>query len=132
MVRRIASQVHKQVSRLMQANYIRDEPVWYQAVLQYPPLPLPPRAPPFQALEAEKSSRKPSARVSSLRPPKTQPLTIKYLKDRIRLQFFRDHPFEAFRPVSIVEGELVEPEHPVREKDWTRLSHRTKNPTAEE
>lgn len=130
MVRRIASQVHKQVSRLMQANYIREEPVWYQAVLQYPPLPFPSRAPPFQALEAENPSRKPF--VSSLRPPKTQPLTIKYMEDKLRLQFFRDHPFEAFRPVSIVEGQLVEPEHPVRGKDWTRLSQRTKNPTAEE
>ncbi|KAG8219651.1 mitochondrial ribosomal protein S25-domain-containing protein [Butyriboletus roseoflavus] len=116
MVRRIASQVHKQVSRLMQANYIRGEPVWYQAVLQYPPLPLPSRAPPFQALEAENPSRRPTA--SSLRPQKMKPLAIKYLEDRLRLQIFRDHPFEAFRPVSIVEGQLVEPEHP--------------NPTAEE
>ena len=130
MVRRIASQVHKQVSRLMQANYIREEPLWYQAVLQYPPLPLPSRAPPFQALDDENPSRKPST--SSLRPPKMQPLTIKYLEDRLRLQFFRDHPFEAFRPVSIVEGQVVEPEHPSRGKDWSRLSQRTKNPTAEE
>lgn len=122
MVRRIASQVHKQVSRLMQANYLREEPVWYQPVLQYPPLPLPSRAPPFQDLHPSRG----------LRPPKMQPLTITYLEDRLRLQFFRDHPFEAFRPVSIVEGQVIEPEHPVRETDWTRLSQRTRNPTAEE
>ena len=114
----------------MRANYIREEPAWYQAVLQYPPLPLPSRAPPFQADDAENTSSRPTA--SSLRPPKMQPLTIKYLEDRIRLQFFRDHPFEAFRPVSIVEGQVVEPEHPVRGEDWTRLSQRTKKPTAEE
>ncbi|KAI9461741.1 mitochondrial ribosomal protein S25-domain-containing protein [Boletus coccyginus] len=117
MVRRIASQVHKQ-------------PLWYQAVLQYPPLPLPSRAPPIQTLDAENSSRKPTT--SSLRSPKMQPLTIRYLEDRLRLQFFKDHPFEAFRPVSMVEGQLVEPEHPVRGKDWSRLSQRTKNPTAED
>ena len=114
----------------MRANYIREEPAWYQAVLQYPPLPLPSRAPPLQADDAENTSSRPTA--SSLRPPKMQPLTIKYLEDRIRLQFFRDHPFEAFRPVSIVEGQVVEPEHPVRGEDWTRLSQRTKKPTAEE
>ncbi|KAF8445759.1 mitochondrial ribosomal protein S25-domain-containing protein [Boletus edulis BED1] len=128
MVRRIASQVHKQVSRLMQANYIREEPLWYQAVLQYPPLPLPSRATPFRALDAENPTRKPTV----FRPPKMQPSTIRYLEDKLRLQFFRDHPFEAFRPVSIVEGQLVEPEHPVRGKDWSRLSQRTKNPTAED
>ena len=111
----------------MQANYIREEPLWYQAVLQYPPLPLPSRAPPIQALDTENPSRKPS-----LRFPKMQPLTISYLEDRLRIQFFRDHPFEAFRPVSIVEAQLVEPEHPVRGKDWSRLSQRTRNPTAEE
>ena len=127
MVRRIASQVHKQVSRLMQANYIREEPLWYQADLQYPPLPLPSRAPP---LDTENHSRKPT--VSNLRTPKLQPLTIRYLEDRLRFQFFRDHPFEAFRPVSVVEGQLVEPEHPVKAENWSRLSQRTKNPTAEE
>lgn len=128
MVRRIASQVHKQVSRLMQANHIREEPLWYKAVLQYPPLPLPPRAPPID-LDAE-PSRKPTT--SRLRTPKMQPMTIRYLEDRLRLQFFRDHPFEAFRPVSLVEGQQVEPEHPVKGQDWSRLSQRTKNPTAEE
>jgi len=128
MVRRIASQVHKQVSRLMQVKYIREEPVWYQAVLQFPPLPLPPKAPPSRPdIEAETPTPK-----SKLRPPKNQPLAISYLEDEIRRQFFRDHPFEAFRPVSIVEGGLVEAEHPVRGKEWMRLSQRGKNPTAED
>ncbi|KAF9244522.1 mitochondrial ribosomal protein S25-domain-containing protein [Melanogaster broomeanus] len=123
--------VHKQVSRLMQVNYIREEPVWYQAVLQFPPLSLPPKAPPSRPnAEAEIPPQLTSK--SKLRRPKNQPLAISYLEDEVRRQFFRDHPFEAFRPVSIVEAGLVEPEHPVRGKEWTRLSQRGKNPTAED
>ncbi|KAF9229078.1 hypothetical protein BS17DRAFT_770991 [Gyrodon lividus] len=132
MVRRIASQVHKQVSRLMQVNYIRDEPVWYQAVLQFPPLPLPPRAPPSRPDVEEKTPRYHLTPNSKLRPPKNRPSTISYLEDEVRRQFFRDHPLEAFRPICVVEGGLVEEEHPVSGKGWTRLSQRGKNPTAED
>ncbi|KAG2350143.1 hypothetical protein BDR05DRAFT_954237 [Suillus weaverae] len=125
MVRRIASQVHKQAARLMRANYIKNEPVWFQAVLEHPPLPLPPRAPPVR-----EDCRLPSSR--KMRKPKTEPLPIFYLEDKVRRQFFRDHPFEAFRPVSIVEGREVEDEHPVRGTDWTRLAQRGLNPSPED
>jgi small subunit ribosomal protein S23 len=125
MVRRIASQVHKQAARLMRANYIKNEPVWFKAVLEHPPLPLPPRAPPVR-----EDCRLPSSR--KMRKPKTEPLPIFYLEDKVRRQFFRDHPFEAFRPVSIVEGREVEDEHPIRGTDWTRLAQRGLNPSPEE
>ncbi|OJA16124.1 hypothetical protein AZE42_00032 [Rhizopogon vesiculosus] len=125
MVRRIASQVHKQAARLMRANYIKNEPVWFQAVLEHPPLPLPPRAPPVR-------EDNPSLFSGKARKPKTEPLPIIYLEDRVRRQFFRDHPFEAFRPVSIVEGREVEDEHPIRGGDWTRLAQRGLNPSPED
>ncbi|KAI6007165.1 mitochondrial ribosomal protein S25-domain-containing protein [Pisolithus albus] len=123
MVRRIASQVHKQVSRLMRVNYIKDEPAWYAAVLQFPPLPLPPKSP---------SIRHDSSRHSKLVPPKHKPVNIAYLEDEVRRQFFRDHPFEAFRPVSIVEGGAVAEEHPVQGKNWIRLSQHGKCPSPED
>jgi small subunit ribosomal protein S23 len=125
MVRRIASQVHKQAARLMRANYIKNEPVWFQAVLEHPPLPLPPRAPPVREDTLLPSNGKG-------RKPKTEPLPIVYLEDSVRRQFFRDHPFEAFRPLSIVEGREVEDEHPVRGEEWTRLAQRGLNPSPEE
>ncbi|KAH7885965.1 mitochondrial ribosomal protein S25-domain-containing protein [Phlebopus sp. FC_14] len=130
MVRRIASQVHKQVSRLMRADCIRKEPVWYQAVLQYPPLPLPSKAPPHLDYKTKTTSG--LTFESTSRPPKNTPPTISYLEDRVRRQFFRDHPFEAFRPASLVEGAVVEDEHPVKGKEWTRLSQRGRNPAAED
>jgi small subunit ribosomal protein S23 len=54
------------------------------------------------------------------------------MEDKVRRQFFRDHPFEAFRPVSIVEGGEVEIEHPARGENWTRLAQRGLNPSPEE
>ena len=44
MVQQILSQVHKQASHLLKAEYIQKEPPWYSAVLAYPPIPLPSHA----------------------------------------------------------------------------------------
>ncbi|KAF4605014.1 mitochondrial ribosomal small subunit component [Pleurotus pulmonarius] len=130
MVRRIASQVHKQVSRLMRADFIKKEPVWYKAVLDYPPLPLPPKAPPERS-DYDLAPRKQSSS-SKMRPVAPKPLPIHYLEDDIRRQFYRDHPFEAFRPKSLVEGETIQTPHPMRGEQWTRLRQRGRNPSPED
>lgn len=58
---------------------------------------------------------------------------VVYLEDRVRRQFFKDHPFEAFRARSLVENDLeISPEHEVQGKQWTRLAQRGRNPTPEE
>ena len=135
MVRRIATQVHKQASRLLLQQYIKKEPAWFQAVLDHPPLPLPPRAPavredhdlpPHETLEAR---TKPSRH---MRPPSRHPLPIRYVEDDVRRQFFKDHPFEAFRPRTLVEEGEIEQEHSVNGIQWTRLRQRGRNPSSEE
>jgi small subunit ribosomal protein S23 len=133
MVRRIPSQVHKQAGRLLLSKFIRNEPVWYQAVLAYPPIPLPSRAPPsrssYDTLPPEKCNQKlPKHR----RYGTPQPLPIHYLEDDVRRQFFRDHPFEAFRPVTLAEAGGVADEHPIVGTAWTRLRQRGRNPSPEE
>ncbi|KAJ3574028.1 hypothetical protein NP233_g2050 [Leucocoprinus birnbaumii] len=133
MVRRFANQVHQQVSRLMRADFTK-EPVWYKAVLQYPPLPLPPRAPPPRT-EYDNRTPKPvflPGQRMNLRKPKLRPLPVHYIEDDIRRQFFRDHPFEAFRPRTLVEGAEIEPEHATTGQAWTRLRQRGRNPTPED
>ena len=126
MVRRVASQVHKQASRLLKAGYLKREPAWFQAVLDHPPLPLPARAPPSRSeFDLPRSLKKPAAVAE-------KPLEIAYLEDELRRQFFRDHPFEAFRPTTLVEGREIEGQHPVQGKVWTRLRQRTRNPKPEE
>lgn len=126
MVRRVASQVHQQVSRLMRANYIRREPAWYKAVLENPPPTLPPKAPPSRtAYDVKPSKGKP-------KPHTTRPSNIYYVEDDIRRQFFKDHPFEAFRPATLIESDKIEAAHPVTGEKWTRLRQRGRNPTSEE
>ncbi|KAF8973598.1 mitochondrial ribosomal protein S25-domain-containing protein [Flammula alnicola] len=115
MVRRIASQVHQQAARLLRANYLQKEPVWYQAVLEYPPLTLPPKAPPPRTAY----DRKPDRKQKKLHEHSTRPLPIYYLEDDIRRQFFTDHPFEA-KP------------GPIAGTQWTRLRQRGRNPTSED
>lgn len=131
MVRRIANQVHQQAARLMRSDYIKHEPAWYRAVLDHPPLPLPPRAPPARP---HNDGPRPGTiqEPRDARPRTPRPLPVYYLEDDVRRQFFRDHPFEAFRERSLVEEGVVEDEHPIRGKAWIRLSQRGKNPTPEE
>jgi len=135
MVRRIASQVHKQVARLMRADYIQTEPAWFKAVLEHPPLPLPPKAPPARTeydLLPSESSTSTFQTIPKLRAQKPRPLPIRYVEDDVRRQFFRDHPFEAFRPITLVEGARIEDVHPVRGVAWTRLRQRGRNPSPED
>ncbi|TFK79848.1 hypothetical protein K466DRAFT_559599 [Polyporus arcularius HHB13444] len=127
--KRIASKVHKQASRLLREGYIQREPAWYRAVLDHPPLPLPAREPPSRS-PFDAPLNVPLTRPAESK--KIQPLKVQYVEDEVRRQFFRDHPFEAFRQRSLVEGAAVESEHPIRGAEWTRLRQRGRNPTSED
>ncbi|KAI0706149.1 mitochondrial ribosomal protein S25-domain-containing protein [Cytidiella melzeri] len=135
MVRRIATQVHKQASRLLLQKFIKREPAWFQAVLDHPPLPLPPREPPIRQdydLPPQDQLAARTAPAKRMRPASRRPLPIHYLEDDVRTQFFKDHPFEAFRPRMLVEGGEVEAEHQIRGESWTRLRQRGSNPSPED
>ena len=126
MVRRFNSAVHKQVSRLMRGGFPMKEPAWYQAVLDHPPLPLPARAPPKRtAFDSHWNSFHEN-------PHQRRPLPIYYLEDRVRKQFFADHPFETVRPRTLVEDEKVSEEHLVQGEAWTRLREGGRNASPDE
>ena len=129
MVRRIASQVHKQASRLTRAGFLKTPPVWYEAVLEHPPLPLPPREPPVRT---SYDSAPPKQTFAAKKTPGPRPIPVNYIEDDIRRQFFRDHPFEAFRARNITEAGAIEEEHPINGLQWTRLNQRGRNPSPEE
>ncbi|KAF8578419.1 hypothetical protein K439DRAFT_1638845 [Ramaria rubella] len=140
MARRLANKVHQQASRLMQAGLIRSPPRWFQAVMDNPPLPLPPRTPPERNSydlppQTPASRHSPTAHhvpSKHLRTPRPRPLPVHYLEDEIRRQFFKDRPFQAFRATTLVENGEVEEEHPISGEAWTRLRQRGRNPTAED
>jgi len=111
----------------MRGNYIQDKPVWFQAVLDNPPLTLPAKAPPQRTAYDQRASSSPK-----LRPHSTRPLPIYYLEDDLRRQFFLDHPFETFRPTSLVENEHIDDPHPITGKAWVRLRQRGRNPRPED
>lgn len=131
-MRRVASQVHHQTARLLQANFLEREPAWFQAVLDNPPLPLPPKAPTAKRTSFDLRPGTSARPVHSKKTRQPKPLPIYFIEDDLRRQFFRDHPFETFRPVSLVEGAGVETEHPIQGKQWTRLRQRTTCPRPEE
>lgn len=116
----------------MRADFIKQEPVWYKAVLSYPPLPLPPKAPPSRTDYDRLPPKRDSATTSKANAHSPRPLPVYYLEDDIRRQFFRDHPFEAFRPTTLVEGAGIADPHPIQGEAWTRLRQRGRNPTPEE
>ena len=127
--KRVANRVHQQASRLIREGYFKREPAWYRAVLDHPPLPLPAREP------APRTRFDAPERVPLVRPSDSKtvrPLPIEYVEDEVRRQFFRDHPFEAFRETSLVEGATVQSEHPIRGVEWRRLRQRGRNPSPEE
>lgn len=80
----------------------------------------------------------PAPAVTRRRPPRAansrnnRPLPIVFPEDEVRKAFFRDHPFEAYRPVFLAEGESVAEEPQPNGKAWTSLAQRSKYPSAEE
>ncbi|KAG9043811.1 mitochondrial ribosomal small subunit component, partial [Tulasnella sp. UAMH 9824] len=135
MPRRFASQVHVTVSRLLRSRFIDQPPAWFDAVMQYPPIPTPARAPPnrtlFDSKDRTNQQKKSTAKHGAWHRPEAQEIT--YLEDRVRRQFFKDHPFEAFRARTLVESSVeLEDTHAVSGKNWSRLEQRTRNPSPED
>ncbi|GAA5958566.1 hypothetical protein JCM21900_003981 [Sporobolomyces salmonicolor] len=81
------------------------------------------------AAGASATRRKPPRKANTKH---SRPWEIVFPEDRIRRQFFRDHPFEAYRPVSLVEGEKVAAVEGPQGADWTELRQRSLVPTAED
>jgi small subunit ribosomal protein S23 len=65
-----------------------------------------------------------------LRETKPRPQEIVYPEDRVRRQFFKDFPFEALRPTSLVEGQDLRPEGATG-REWISLAQRGAYPTVE-
>lgn len=138
-MRKIASTVPSSVSRLLQSTLLQTPPTWYQPLLSHPPPVLPPRQSvnrplsnndlPSSVARAHDSR---SHQMKHLKGTKPRPKAIVYEEDRIRRQFFKDFPFEALRPVSLVEGTRVEEGHPISGENWTSLAQRGAYPTVEE
>ncbi|KAL0255638.1 hypothetical protein I308_100443 [Cryptococcus tetragattii IND107] len=146
-MRKIPSQVPSAVSRLLQGQVISTPPTWFQPVLSHPP----PQLPPYQVKSRPRASD-PGIKSSDFidtvpiragelerrdklrgyKQRKGRPLEIAYEEDRVRRQFFKDFPFEALRPVSMVEGREIDVRRKVLGEAWVRLEQRGLYPTVED
>ncbi|BGP36321.1 mitochondrial ribosomal small subunit component [Rhodotorula kratochvilovae] len=79
---------------------------------------------------ARTHARRKAPRPANTRSPR--PWNIVFPEDSIRTRFFQDHPFEAYRPTSLVEGEQVAVTQEPSGKAWTQLSQRSTNPSADD
>lgn len=136
-MRKIAGQVSDAVSRMLQAGHIKSPPAWYLAVLSNPPPQLGPRQ------NRLKNRLTPTGELSNedmrilpgqggMKAPRLRAGEVRYREDEIRRVFFKDFPFEAMRPTSLVELREIEEEHPVQGDRWTSLEQRGAYPTVEE
>lgn len=147
-MRKIPSQVPSAVSRLLQGQVISSPPTWFQPVLSHPP----PQLPPYQVKSRPRASERGIKssddffdtvpiragelerrdKLRGYKQRKGRPLEIAYEEDRVRRQFFKDFPFEALRPVSMVEGREIDVREKVLGEGWVRLEQRGLYPTVEE
>ncbi|WFD29748.1 hypothetical protein MSPP1_000759 [Malassezia sp. CBS 17886] len=148
--------VTQTVSRLLQGSYLKSPPAWYNATLRHPPALVPPRQTlsrpdndlprPLQsgpqararALALSKHGRSHLNSKKKLRSqlPSLRAQPVVYEADTIRRQFFRDHPWEAKRPATLVEMVYTldtSPEPHIPEGQMPELHYWSRtNPTAED
>lgn len=150
MPRKSATQVSQAVSRMLEAGYLKSVPAFYPVLLNHPPTPVPPRSPrvrtfddmPESIVRRERESQKiidgtagqrsgQTMKQLKSRIPSLNPKPIVYLEDKVRKQFFMDHPWEGLKPRQIVEKEKLD-KPKVAPQEVTELTWWSRNPQPEE
>jgi small subunit ribosomal protein S23 len=103
-----ATRVRASATALMERGRLATPPPWYQVTSEIPPSqplvrPLQPRP-----VRTQHKAKKPSKMF--------QPARIVYPEDKLRRQFFADHPWELARPRVVLENDG----HDAKEWDWGR------------
>ena len=91
--------VHQTATQLLQTERIVHPPPWYATVGSIPPAEPLVRA---QPLQHQQRSRRPRTKKAS---KLFMPQKITYEEDKLRKEFFRDHPWELARPRMIIEDD---------------------------
>lgn len=111
-----AQRVHSHATKLLQAKRIDSPPPWYNVVGTIPPSERLVR-PPMQRLQ------KPGKRTSRL----FRPVKLSYEEDRLRWEYFNDHPWELARPRVMLENDGRD----AQRYDWSvPLDHSLNRPIA--
>ncbi|GAA5877299.1 hypothetical protein JCM16303_006235 [Sporobolomyces ruberrimus] len=80
-------------------------------------------------LPARTTRRKPPKKFN---PKRARPEEIVFPEDSIRQRFYSDHPFEAYRPIDLVESDKVGQASGPQGEEWTELRQKSLNPSPED
>ncbi|EDO01457.1 hypothetical protein SS1G_03932 [Sclerotinia sclerotiorum 1980 UF-70] len=104
------SRVYQTAAALLESESISQAPPWYKTIGSVPPSEILTRTQPVQ--HRGSNGRPRTKKASKL----FKPQTIVYEEDRIRQEFFRDHPWELARPRIVLENDGRDGQR----CDWTR------------
>lgn len=114
------SRVYQTATLLMESQGIAQPPCWYKTIESIPPAAILTRTQPAQHRELRKSKvRKPSKMF--------HPQPIEYEEDKLRREFFSDHPWELARPRIVLEDDGKDGQ----KCDWSRILQRGRPLTGE-
>lgn len=109
-----AARVYQTASLFLESGAISQAPPWYTTIGQIPPSEILTRTQPIQHQE-------PRSRPRTRKPSKLfRPQPILYEEDQLRIEFYRDHPWELARPRIILETDGKNGQS----CDWSRLEQR--------
>jgi small subunit ribosomal protein S23 len=105
------SRVYQTASLLLESQSISQPPCWFKTIGSIPPGEIMTRTQPVQHRETNRRSRirKPSKMF--------KPQLIEYEEDRLRRDFYRDHPWELARPRIVLENDGKD----AQRCDWSRI-----------
>ena len=102
--------VHQTATQLLETNRLPSPPAWYNVVGSIPPSATLVRPQPQQHIQ----SKRPGPRKRS---KLFKPLPVGYEEDKLRSEFFGDHPWELARPRVILENDGKD----AQRTDWSRI-----------
>lgn len=111
-----AVRVHQVASRQLEAGRLKDEPAWYRVVAA-----IPPTTSLVRTLPVQQKDHKPWKKTHRPR-GLFMPQKIVYPEDRLRAQFYKDHPWELARPRILVENDGADS----KAWDWSTMRQRGK------
>ena len=100
-----AQRVHQAATRLLETKRLAAPPPWYETIGSMPPSERLTRP----ALQTGKRGKKASKMF--------QPVRISYPEDKLRQDFFGDHPWELARPRVVLENDGRD----YQKYDWSRI-----------
>lgn len=105
------SRVYKTATLLLESQSISQAPPWYKTIGSIPPSEILTRTQPPQHQET-------NSKVRTRKPSKMfKPQPIEYEEDRLRREFYSDHPWELARPRIVLENDGRDGQR----CDWSRI-----------